>query len=223
MSEIEEAETEVAGLHGAPRGVLRVSAPVSISTLGPIVAEFLVRHPEVQVEMVCSDRRVDLVEERFDVAIRAGVLVNSTLVARSLGRAKSVLVASARYCNRSGTPNTPAELAGHACVAFGGGVAPHVWSLESADKRAEVRVSPRLTVNDFGVVREAALAGVGIAMLPQLVCGEDLRKKRLQRVLVDWCSAQIPMHALYPTRRQLSPKVIAFVDLLAQRIRWDDD
>lgn len=223
MNEIEEAETAVAGLHGSPRGVLRIAAPVSISALGPIIAEFLVRHPHVEVEMVCSDRLVDLVEDRFDVAIRAGVLTDSTLVARSLGKAKSVLVASPAYCKRHGVPKTPADVATHACVAFGGGTAPHVWSLESAGKQVDVRIRPRLTVNDMEIVREAAIAGVGIGWLPQLICAADLRKRRLVHVLVDWCSQEIPVHALYPTRRQLSPKVIAFVDLLAQRIRLHAD
>ncbi|EIM14986.1 transcriptional regulator, LysR family [Pseudomonas chlororaphis O6] len=222
MSDIEEAESAVAGMRGAPRGVLRVAAPMSSSTLGPIVAEYLVRHPDVAVEMVCSDRLVDLVEERFDVAIRAGELVDSTLVARNLGKAKFMLVAAPEYCKRHGVPKTPAELTSHACVAFGGGAAPHVWPLESGGKRVEVRVTPRLTVNDMEIVREAALAGVGIAWLPQLFCADDLRHKRLLPLLVDWCSAEIPVHALYPTRRHLSPKVVSFVDLLSERIQLHD-
>lgn len=222
MSEIEEAESAVLGMHAAPRGLLRVAAPMSVSTLGPIVAEYLVRYPDVEVAMVCSDRRVDLVEERFDVAIRAGAPPDSGLVARNLGRAKSMLVASPEYCKRHGVPQTPSELTSHACVAFGGGAGPHVWTLELSGKRVEARIKPRLTVNDMEIVREAAIAGVGIASLPQLVCADDLRKKRLVHLLVDWCSAEIPVHALYPTRRHLSPKVVSFVDLLAKRIRLSD-
>lgn len=222
MSELEEAEQAVAGLHGAPRGLLRVAVPLSVRILGPIVAEYLERYPEVEVEMVCSDRRVDLVEERFDVAVRAGALADSTLVARSLGTAKAMLVAAPSYCKRHGTPKAPAELGDHACIAFGGGATPHVWILESAGKRVEVRVRPRLTVNDLEIVREAVLAGVGIAWLPQLVCADDLRKRRLRHLLVDWCLAEIPVHVLYPTRRHLSPKVVAFVDLVAKRIRLHD-
>ncbi|UOB57493.1 LysR family transcriptional regulator [Burkholderia pyrrocinia] len=222
MSDIEEAESAVAGMRGTPRGVLRIAVPMSSSTLGPIVAEYLVRHPEVAVEMVCSDRLVDLVEERFDVAIRAGALVDSTLVARNLGTAKSMLVVAPEYSKRHGVPKTPAELTSHACVAFGGGATPHVWTLESRGKRVEVRIRPRLTVNDMEIARESALAGVGIACLPELFCADDVRSKRLLHLLADWSFAQIPVHALYPTRRHLSPKVVAFVDLLAARIRLDD-
>lgn len=219
MSEIEEAEGALAGMHGTPRGLLRVAAPMSVRALGPIVAEFLRRHPGVEVEMVCSDRRVDLVEERFDVAIRAGALVDSSLVARRLGSARSMLVASPAYRKRSGLPKTPAELAAHACIAFGGGAAPRVWTLDAAGKRVEVRVRPRLTVNDLELVREAALGGAGIASLPQMLCADDLRKGRLVHLLAEWSSPEVPVHALYPTRRQLAPKVIAFVDLLAERFQ----
>lgn len=223
MSDIEEAEGAVVGMHSAPRGVLRVAAAASASSLAPIIAEYLVRYPDVAVEMACSDRNVDLVEERFDIAIRAGALVDSTLVARKLGLVKSMLVASPEYRKRHGVPKTPAELASHACVVFGGGAAPNVWLLESGGKRVEARVRPRLTVNDMEIVREAALAGVGIAWLPQLFCTEDLRKKRLLHVLADWHTVEIPVHALYPTRRHLSPKVVAFVNLLAERIRLNVD
>lgn len=217
LGEIEEAESALAGLRGVPRGLLRVAAPVSVRALGSIVAAFVVRHPEVEVEMVCSDRRVDLVEERFDVAIRAGALVDSSLVARRLGSARALLVASPAYRKRRGVPKTPADLAAHACIAFGGGTAQRVWTLESAGKRAEVGIRPRLTVNDWEIVREAALGGVGIAWLPQLLCADDVRRGRLAHLLADWSSPEIPVHALYPTRRQLAPKVLAFVDFVAER------
>lgn len=220
MSDIEEAESTVLGMRGTPRGLLRVAAPMSFSKLGPIVAEYLVRHPDAAVEMVCSDRRVDLVEERFDVAIRAGALVDSTLVARNLGKAKFMLVVAPEYSKHHGVPKTPAELTSHACVTFSGGVAPHVWTLESKSKRVEIRIKPRLTVNDMEIARDAALAGVGIACLPEIFCGDDVRARRLLHVLVDWSAGEVPMHALYPTRRHLSPKVVAFVDLLAQRLLY---
>ncbi|VWC36084.1 LysR family transcriptional regulator [Burkholderia lata] len=219
LSDIEDAESAVTGMRGTPRGVLRVAAPMSFRKLGPIVAEYLVRHPDVAVEMVCSDHRVDLVEGRFDVAIRAGALVDSTLVARNLKSAKFMLVVAPEYSERHGVPNTPAELTNHACVVFGGGVTPSVWTLESRGRRVEIRVTPRLTVNSMEIAREAALAGVGIARLPESFCADDVREKRLTHLLVDWSFTEIPVYALYPTRRHLSPKVVAFVDLLAERYR----
>lgn len=222
MSDIEEAESAVAGMRETPRGVLRVAAPMSFSPLRPIIAEYLVRHPGVAVELVCTDRLVDLVDERFDVAIRAGALVDSTLVARKLGTAQFMLVATPEYCERHGVPTTPAELASHACISLGGKATSHLWPLESGGKRTEVRITPRLIANDIEMVRVAALAGVGIAWLPKALCADDLDGKRLRHLLVDWSWGDIPVYALYPTRRHLSPKVVAFVDLLAERIRLHD-
>src|SRR6266545_994316 len=103
-----------------------------------MVAAFLRRYPDVQVEMVCTDRRVDLVEEGFDVAIRAGPLDDSTLIARSLGMLTRVLVASPGYLRRRGSPRSPADLAEHACIVFGAGQAPTVWALQAGERTAEV-------------------------------------------------------------------------------------
>src|SRR6266542_397524 len=149
VAELEEAEQAVGRMQAAPRGLLRVTAPLSFTMLGPIVAEYLKRHSDVQVELLCSDRQVDLVEERFDVAIRAGQLTDSSLVARGLGTIRRILVASPAYLKRAGSPRVPAEIEKHACITFGAGVAPNVWSLRAGDKRAEVRVAPRMTVNDL--------------------------------------------------------------------------
>ena len=191
--------------------------------MGPIVAEYLEVYPEVQLEIVCTDRNVDLVEERFDLAIRAGALADSTLIARRVGIARVALVAAPSYCKRRGEPRTPGELSKHDCIIFGAGTKPCVWVLEASDKRAEVRVTPRLAINDMEIMRDVALAGIGIAALPELFCGAEIRKGRLRHVLPDWCLAQLPVHALYPTTRQVSPKVVTFIDLVAKRLRFDPE
>jgi DNA-binding transcriptional LysR family regulator len=221
VAEMEEADEAVGRMQAAPRGLLRVTAPLGFDMLGPIVAELLRHNPEVQVELVCTDRRVDLVEEGFDVAIRAGALGDSSLVARSLGVLKRVLVAAPGYCKRRGTPRQPADLARHACLVFGAGVAPDVWTLKAGTDEAVVRVVPRLTVNDFEIMHDAARAALGIAAMPEFLCADDLAAGRLRRVLPEWSSADAPLHALYPTARHLSPKVAAFIDLLRRRLRFD--
>jgi DNA-binding transcriptional LysR family regulator len=219
VASAQEAEASVGRLQSAPRGVLRVSAPASFGLLGPIVAEYLREHADVVLELVASDRAVDLVEENFDVALRAGALADSTLVARAVGSIKRVLVAEPNYCKTHGTPAEPADLEQHAAITFGSGTAPNVWALEAGEKRVEVRVRPRLAVNDFDIMRAAALAGVGIAWLPEFVCADDIRRRRLRRVLPAWCSAEVPLHAVYPSSRHLAPKVGVFVALLAARLR----
>lgn len=218
VAEVEEAEHAVRSTQADPRGLLRVSAPLSFALLGPIVGEYLRRHAEVEVELMCTDRQVDLVEERFDVAIRAAPLADSTLVARSLGTIKRVLVAAPSYCKRKGTPRTPADLAKHACISFGAGVTPNIWSLHAGDEKAEIRVSPRLTVNDLEIMREVVRLGIGIAWMPEFICVDDIRAGRLKRVLPEWRSAETPLHAIYPTARHLSPKVVAFIDLVREKI-----
>jgi len=217
VAEVDEAAQAVGRMQAAPRGLLRVTAPLSFGMLGPIVAEYLQKHEEVRLELSCTDRTVDLVDERFDIAIRAGRLADSSLTARTLGSIKRVLIAAPEYCKGHGTPRTPAELAKHACLVFGAGTAPNVWTLESNGKRAEVRVVPRLTLNDPEILRRAALAGVGIALMPEFVCAEDIRGKRLRHVLPDWGSAAMPVHAVYPTARLLSPAAAAFIELVRER------
>ena len=223
ITEIEEAEHSVRQLQAVPRGTLRVSIPLMFGMLGPIVAEYLELYPEVQVEIVCTDRKVDLVDERFDAAIRTGALADSTLVARKLGTSRAALVAAPSYCKRRGEPRTPAEVTTHECIVFGAGTSPALWILEAGTKRSEVRVTPRLAVNDMEIMRSVALAGAGITWLPELFCGADIRKGRLRQLLPDWCMAPVPVHAVYPTARQVSPKVVTFVDLVAKRLRFDGE
>src|SRR5262245_50525709 len=119
VGEIEEAERAVSSLQGTPRGLLRVTAPVNVSFLGPIVSGFLERYSEVQIELFCTQRSVDLIEERYDLGIRAGALVDSTLIARSLGTVRWFVVATRAYLKKHGRPRSPEELKEHRCVLFG--------------------------------------------------------------------------------------------------------
>jgi DNA-binding transcriptional LysR family regulator len=219
VAEIDEAEHAVGRMQEAPRGLLRVTAPLSFSMFGPIVTEYLEQNGDVQVEMLCTDRQVDLVEERFDVAIRAGQLADSSLVARKLGMVRWVLVAAPGYCKQHGTPKAPLDLRQHSCIAFGAVAAPNSWTLESGGKQVEVRITPRLTVNDLEIMLDAARRGVGVARLPEFACRDDIRKGRLRHVLCDWSSEEAPLHAVYPTAQYLSPKVVAFIELVGKRLR----
>lgn len=214
VADLEEADRVVARLQEAPRGLLRVTTPLNFGHLGPIVAAFLKRYAEVKVEIVCADRVVDLVQEGFDVAVRAGPLADSSLIARPLGTLKSFVVASPSFVRRHGAPKTPEELAELDCVVFGAGAERSSWRLERQGKTRTVDVKPRLIVNDFDLLSEAARAGLGVAKLPLFRCADDLRAKALRRVLPEWLCPEIPLHAVYPSTRHLSPKVKAFIDHL---------
>lgn len=214
VADLEEAEQAVAELEALPRGLLRATAPLAFGWLAPIISSFLKRCPEVQLELACTDRVVDLVHDGFDVAIRASALQDSTLIARKLGAIKRVLVASPAYLKKQGTPREPGELTAHACISFGGGVSPNLWALVRGETKIEVQVTPRLSVNDFDILLHAARAGAGIAWVPDFLVAEDLSARRLKAVLPAWCSAEAAVHAVYPSARHLSPKVVAFVEAL---------
>src|SRR5262245_23330460 len=224
VNELDAAETAVGSLQARPRGLLRVSVGPNSAYLGDIVAGFMKRNPEVQLEVVSTGRNVDLVEERFDVAIRAGALADSSLVARPLGNATWLLVATPGYLKRRRHPRTPAELAEHDCLLFGSGSTSVEVRLERGDDVVQVKVSPRLLVNDFDIVHAAAAAGLGVAVLPAFRCVDDLRARRIQRVLHEWAPPAVPVHIVYPTARHLSAKVKTFVEFVQQRMSpppWD--
>ncbi len=213
VAEAEEAELAVTRMQAAPHGLLRVTTPLTFSFLGPLVAEFLKRYPEVQLELLCTDRTVDLVEEGFDLAVRAGRLADSSLIARKLGSIERFVVAAPSYLQARGVPRSPRDLEKHDCLLFGAG---NVWTLHSGSRSVEVSIRPRLVVNEPDMLRAVTLAGSGVALLPNIHSAADLAAGRLLRLLPDWSSAGAPVHAVYPGTRHHSPKVMAFVDFLRE-------
>jgi DNA-binding transcriptional LysR family regulator len=209
-AQVEEANGEVQRRQAEPVGLLRVSAPVLFGRrfLAPVVSDYLARHPRVRVEVVLANRRVDLLEEGVDVAIQVGELPDASLTARKLGEGQEYVVASPDHLARHGTPKL-GGLREARCV----GMRPHeTWRVGGA----QVRVEPVLVVNDLEVACEAAIAGVGLARLPSLVCGEAVRAGRL-RVLFGGAAVQPrPIHAVYPSRQYLPARVRLFLDALTR-------
>jgi len=220
VAAVEEANLAVHRLQASPSGLLRVSAPLAFSVLGPVIAEMLRLYPDVTIELVCTDRRVDLVEERVDLAIRAGRPEDSTLIARKLGTIRRSVYASPAVAARLGKGSSPSDLGLHDCAVF----APEggAFSLQSGKKPVEVEVVPRFAVNDYDVLRSVVRAGYGVALMPDIVCEEDVREKRLRRVLPAWDGPSVPVFAIYPSARQVSPKLTAFLELLTTRLGLPD-
>ncbi|ATB32687.1 LysR family transcriptional regulator [Melittangium boletus] len=216
VAEAEEAELAVTRMQAAPHGLLRVTTPLTFGVLGPLIAAFLQRYPEVQLELVCTDRTVNLVEEGFDVAVRAGRLADSSLMARKIGTIGRIVVAAPEYIQARGMPKTPKELEKHDCLVFGTVREGHVWTLHSGNRSVDVPIQTRLVVNEPDMLRALALAGAGVALLPHVDNAADISARRLQRLLPDWSSAEAPVHALYSSTRHHSPKVMAFVDFLRE-------
>jgi DNA-binding transcriptional LysR family regulator len=218
VSEVEEAERAVSRMQETPRGLLRVSAPVNVDFLGPILSDFLQRYPEVRLELLCTARAVDLVEESFDVAIRAGALADSTLIARTLGSSPWHIVATPAYLKKRGRPRSPEDLKKHDCLFFGAGRNPVDLRLENGDMSAQVALFARMIVSDWEILQEVATAGLGVALLPVFQSVKDLRAGRLKRVLPHWNPPSTPVHVVYPSSRHLSPIVKTFVDHVQERM-----
>ena len=214
VAEVEEAELSITRLQDVPRGLLRITAPLNFDHLGPLVAAFLSLYPEVQIKMICTDRTVDLIQEGCDVAIRAGRLADSALIARRLGTLESFVVASPAFLEAGGAPAIPADLAHFDCLVFGAGTERSAWRLSRAGEEIQVSVRVRYMVNDFEMLRAAAVAGLGISIVPAHLAASDLREGRLIRVLQGWSSRDAPIHAVYPSSRHLSPTLRAFLEHL---------
>lgn len=209
-AQIDEANDEVQQQQAEPVGLLRVSSPMLYGRryLAPVVADFLSRYPKASVELVLADRRVNLIEEGLDLAIRIGSFDDSSLVARKLGEGPVYFVASPGFLARHGTPSAR-ELRSARCIGFS---AFETWEAENVKSR----IDPVLTVNDLEVACEAAIAGVGIARVPALLCREAVRDGRLKILFGPRPATLRTIHAVYPSRLNLPAKVRLFVDALAK-------
>lgn len=228
IREIEEAEAEVSRLQEAPRGSLRLNAPMSFGILhiAPALAEFSARYPELSVDMSLDDRQVDLVSEGFDLAIRIAELPDSSLVARRLGVCRFVVCASPTYLEKFGTPRVPQDLAKHKTLSYRYQASPGEWRFITPEGGyTSVAINSLISMNNGLAIREAVLKGAGITLTPTFIVGEDIKAGRLQTVLDDYRAREISIYAVYPERRHLSPKVRAFVEFMQQRIStspyWD--
>lgn len=225
LEQLDAADDAVAGQGGDVKGVLRVAAPVSFATLhiAPILPELRARYPRLALDLRLSDEAARLVDESIDVAIRIGRIdPDSTLVARRLGSHRRLLCASPAYLASRGTPILPADLAHHDCLQLAERRLWRMRRLEGEGEDEEITIDAVLQANSAELLRQAALAGVGIAMLAHWLVRDDVAAGRLVPVLPAWEANPGPMdvtlHALYQTNRRGSHKIRAFVDLLAAQL-----
>ncbi|MEQ9462950.1 MAG: LysR substrate-binding domain-containing protein [Haliea sp.] len=228
LEDIAEARAEVSRLQQQPRGVLRINVPMSFGILhiAPLLPAFMQQYPELTVEMDLNDRKLDVIEEGFDASVRISDLPDSTLVARRLAPCRHVIVAAPAYLERHGIPDRPEDLLEHEVLSYSLQQSAQAWHfLDSGGQPTQVAVAGRLQVNNSLALREALLAGMGIARTPTFLVGDDLRRGRLTTVLDTCRSLELSIYIVYPQRRYLSPKVRAFADFLAAKIKdppyWD--
>ncbi|MEJ2554167.1 MAG: LysR family transcriptional regulator, partial [Gammaproteobacteria bacterium] len=212
-------------IQASPRGRVRVTCPTltAQSLLGEIITDFIERYPEVGVTLAATDRLVDLIDEGFDVAIRFRntPLEESNLVARTLGESRSYLVASPAVLERHGHPQQPGELSRLSSLGKSRHDAAYAWHLTHADGRsAVIPFRPLLDSDDWVVIKQAALAGLGVAAIPGELCHEEITEGTLNIVLPDWNLPGINLYLLYTSRRGLIPAVRAFIDFAAERLAY---
>lgn len=219
--EIEEAKSAIGSIQSVPRGRLRIAVPLTFgrSLLSPVLPKFLVRYPELRVEVELTNRRVDPIEENFDFVIRLGPIPDSSMVAKRLGVVHFVPCASPAYLKAHATPKHPDDLERHAIIDFFGGGERHHWVFTRGEETVEVEVEPRFDANDPILRRDAAVAALGISLLPSWLVEEEVKSGRLQQVLPQWQSTRTnDIYALYPNRRSLSSKSRAFMAFLQEEM-----
>ncbi len=216
MNEAQEAELAITRLQDEPRGLLKMSAPVSfgILHLGKPLAEFMGRHEDVQVDISLNDRFVDIVDEGFDMAIRIGRLPDSSLIAKKIGSTRLMATASPSYWEKHGKPEHPRDLAGHECLIYTLARNNFSWVYMEDGKQHSVDLSGSLKANNGNIINDMAVAGGGISLSPAFIVGNKIAEGKLEAVLEDYEIEPINIYAVYPHNRHLSAKVRLFVDFL---------
>ena len=230
LADLDEAEAAVLQEHGELRGTLRIALPLSFSVrhMSQPVAEFSRQHPRVDFEFDLNDRRVDLVQEGMDLALRIGRLSDSTLIARRLFDVRAVACASPAYIEKHGAPESPQDLATHRCLVYSNIPDPDRWQyIDAEGVRHSIDVNASMSASSGDFLREAAVQGMGIALQPTFIAGEKICSGELVPVLRDFEWPVAPAYAVYPPTRHLSYRVRAFIDFLADYFsgvpRWDEE
>jgi DNA-binding transcriptional LysR family regulator len=227
LADLDAADQAVAQAQSTPRGLLRVNAPMSFGTLqlGPAIADFMAQCPELQIQLVLSDDQVDPMQGGFDVTLRIADLESSSLIARKIVAIDRMICASPDYLKQHGTPVQPEDLRSHALLTYGFLLTGNQWKLTGKDGDHWIQPSWTLCVNNAEVLRDAAVKGRGVALLPTFIAGDALRAGLLRSVLTAYKAPPLTLYAIYPPTRHLAVKVRLFIDFLVARFSgvpaWD--
>jgi DNA-binding transcriptional LysR family regulator len=223
LAEADAAVEAVEFVRAEPCGVVKASCPISLAqvTMAQYLPDFLARYPKIRLMLHATNRRVDVINEGFDVALRVRTVPTGEdgLVMRTFGSSRSFLIASPEYLEERGRPERPDQIAQHATLSFTPETDRQTWELFDADGTSvQVEHTPRLACHDFTMLRAAVLAGLGIALLPESVVLADVESGKLEQVLPAWTLPLGVFHLVFPTRRGLLPSVRAFIDFLGERM-----
>ncbi len=223
LEEAQAAQDAVDELRAEPRGMVRLSCPVSLTQtmLADVLPDFLLQYPKVQVRVMATNRRVDVISEGIDVAIRVRTKLDTdaTLVARTFGQSRVLPVASPSLLDERGRPSTPQELSALPALSMQEHDGTQSWELiDAGGERVVVDIQPRMVCGDFAMLLSAAQRGAGVAMLPEFVCAPAVSRGELEVLLPEWSAPEGMMHFVYPSRRGQLPGVRALVEFLAERL-----
>lgn len=218
---IEVADAGAEALTSKPKGNLKVTASLGFGSLelAPIISQYLKLYPEVNIELSLTDRYVDIVEEGFDVAIRIGELKDSSLKAKRIATFKLVICASSEYLSKRGTPQTPEDLLDHECLEFSNWATKGGWNALFRSESKKGAITPRYIANNGHALRNAALDGIGIILQPRALLKNDIESGRLIEIMADYVPETRPVYAVFPSERQLAPKLSSFIEFLANSFR----
>lgn len=223
VSQLQSAGEEAAQAQKAPTGTLRLTAPAEMLIFGSVmdaVIEYQSKFPNVRIEFEFTDRMVDLVAEGCDIAIRAGELADSGLMAKRIGLSHMILVAADSYLKKAPPLTNPKDLLKHRCLRFMDPPSDDIWMLRSKQgKSARIQIPLSLSFNSFSALRSLAVSGQGIALIPNTLCKTEIDEKKLTRVLPDWSTKDVPLHLVYPGQRFSSPKVKEMIPLLERGLQ----
>lgn len=220
LEEIKAAEAEIANIQGEPQGLLRITAPTELggTVLPGIISQYMKKFPKVRIELILTDRRVDLVSENIDLAIRAGEMKDSTLIAKKIGSNYFAPFASPKYIKSKGEPTHPRELKQHMCLQFTP-IGVDEWKMTGPKGSLNVPLSARVLINDMAALKQMAIMGDGIVFLPTYYCFTEVRNKTLVRILPEWRSNIAPIHFVYPAQRFVTPKLSSFIAMSADTMK----
>jgi DNA-binding transcriptional LysR family regulator len=224
VSEIEDAGFQASQMQSELSGVLRVSMPIDfgVSWLGRLIAEFAIAHPNIQMNVEINNRWVDVSQEPYDVAIHLGPPRNSHLPVKVFTSLSRGIYASPAYLKRSGAIRSVGDLPSHDCIVTEHQREEGVWRFLAKGSSKIVDIEPRIMVNNIGVAREIAIGGLGLGILPNVMCKNDVSANRLVRLLPEWRSPPLQAAAFYSGRRRMPRKTRALIDFLSQRLLTDD-
>jgi DNA-binding transcriptional LysR family regulator len=226
LDTVDETEEILGKRRASPSGTVRIASSTSMARLHiiPRLPRLMQRYPDLDVEVTMSEQVQDLIAENIDIAIRAGQTADSSLVARHLGSTSRATIASSEYLEQHGEPQTPQELAQHACLVYTGGLArasAHQWEFDGAGGSMMVEVKGRFRSDSVEGICEAIRVGLGISRIPTWMFDTDIAQGRVRTILKDWQPPRIPIHAVYPSRRHLAPRVRAVIDFFVNEFRLD--